>query len=162
MNRIFVAGAIAILAVSAAFGKPDRAEQNKEVVRKVFTDILSQGKFDEAPQIYATDFVNHGTTKDIGLDESQASDRGWRAAFPDLQMTIEQEIVQGDYVTVLWRGRGTNTGAGNGLSATGKKADGRGISIFRLADGKIKEEWTEYSGILILQQLGLMPTAAHQ
>jgi predicted ester cyclase len=158
MNRIFVAATLAALAVTATFGKPDRAAQNKEVVRKVFTDILSQGKFELAPQLYAKDFANHGATKDIGLDESQASDRGWRAAFPDLQMTIEQEIAQGDYVTVVWRGRGTNTGTGNGLNATGKKADGRGISIFRLADGKIKEEWTEYSGVLILQQLGLMPS----
>ena len=157
MNRIFVAATLAALAVTATFGKPDRAEQNKEIVRKVFTDILSQGKFELTPEIYAKDFVNHGATKDIGLDQAQASDRGWRAAFPDLEMTIEQEIAQGDYVTVLWRGRGTNTGTGNGLSATGKKADGRGISIFRIADGKIKEEWTEYSGVLILQQLGLMP-----
>jgi predicted ester cyclase len=157
MNRIFVAAALAALAVTAAFAKPDRAEQNKEIVRKVFTDILSQGKFELTPQIYAKDFVNHGATKDISLDEAQANDRGWRAAFPDLEMTIEQEIAEGDFVTVLWRGRGTNTGNGNGLNATGKKADGRGISIFRIANGKIKEEWTEYSGVLILQQLGLMP-----
>jgi predicted ester cyclase len=157
MNRIFVAAALAALAVTAAFAKPDRAEQNKEIVRKVFTEILSQGKFELTPEIYAKDFVNHGATKDIGLEEAQANDRGWRAAFPDLQMTIEQEIVQGDFVTVLWKGRGTNTGNGNGLNATGKKADGRGISIFRIANGKIKEEWTEYSGVLILQQLGLMP-----
>jgi predicted ester cyclase len=157
MNRIFVAAALTALAVNATFGKPDRAEQNKEIVRKVFTDILSQGRFELAPQIYAKDFVNHGATQDIGLEASQASDRGWRAAFPDLQVTIEQEIAQGDFVTVLWRGRGTNTGTGNGLNATGKKADGRGISLFRIEDGKIKEEWTEYSGVLILQQLGLMP-----
>jgi predicted ester cyclase len=146
-----------MLATTVTFGRPDRAEQNKALVRKVFTDILSQGKFELTPEIYAKDFVNHGTTKDIGLDEAQASDRGWRAAFPDLEMTIEQEIADGDFVTVLWRGRGTNTGSGNGLNATGKKADGRGISIFRVVDGRIKEEWTEYSGLLILQQLGLMP-----
>jgi predicted ester cyclase len=157
VNRILVAAALAVLAVTATFGKPDRAEQNKQIVRKVFSDILSQGKFELAPEIYARDFVNHGTTKDIGLDEAQANDRGWRAAFPDLEMTIEQEIAEGDFVTVLWRGRGTNTGTGNGLNATGKKADGRGISIFRVVDGRIKEEWTEYSGVLILQQLGLMP-----
>jgi len=157
MSRIFILAVVAILAATVTFGKPDRAEQNKALVRKVFTDILSQGKFELAPEIYAKDFVNHGTTKDIGLDEAQANDRGWRAAFPDLEMTIEQEIADGDFVTVLWRGRGTNTGSGNGLNATGKKADGRGISIFRVVDGRIKEEWTEYSGLLILQQLGLMP-----
>lgn len=157
MSRIFILAVVAILAATVTFGKPDRAEQNKALVRKVFTDILSQGKFELAPEIYAKDFVNHGTTKDIGLDEAQANDRGWRAAFPDLEMNIEQEIADGDFVIVLWRGRGTNTGSGNGLNATGKKADGRGISMFRVVDGRIKEEWTEYSGLLILQQLGLMP-----
>jgi predicted ester cyclase len=159
MNRIFATAVLAIFAVTATYGKVERVgEKNKAIVGKVFTDILSQGKFEEAAGIYARDYVNHGTTKDIGFDESQASDRGWRAAFPDLEMTIEKEVAEGDLVTVMWRGRGTNTGSGNGLNATGKKADGRGISIFRVVNGKIQEEWTEYSGLLILRQLGLFPT----
>ena len=157
MNRIFVAGVLAILAVTATFGKDERAEKNKAIVRRVFTDILSQGKFEVADEIYAKDFVNHGTTKDLGFDDSQAVDHGWRAAVPDLEITVEREIAEGDFVTVLWRGRGTNTGIGNGLNATGKKTDGRGISIFRVVDGKIKEEWTEFSQLLVLRQLGLFP-----
>jgi predicted ester cyclase len=158
MNRILIAAALAILAVPATYGVAERAcEKDKAIVRKVFTDILSQGKFEEAAEIYARDYVNHEATKDIGFEEAQASDRGWRAAFPDLEMTVEKEIAEGDLVTVLWRGRGTNTGNGNGLNATGNKADGRGISIFHVVDGKIQEEWTEYSGLLILRQLGLFP-----
>ena len=157
MNRIFVAAVLTILGVTPAFGKDLRADKNKTVVRRVFTDILSQGNFEVAAEIYAKDYVNHETTKDLGLDESEAVDHGWRAAFPDLELTIEKEIAEGDFVTVLWRGRGTNTGSGNGLAATGKKAEGRGISIFRVVDGKIKEEWTETSQLLILRQLGLFP-----
>jgi predicted ester cyclase len=157
MNRIFVAAVLTILGVTPAFGKDLRADKNKAVVRRVFTDILSQGNFEAAAEIYAKDYVNHETTKDLGLDESEAVDHGWRAAFPDLELTIEKEIAEGDFVTVLWRGRGTNTGSGNGLTATGKKAEGRGISIFRVVDGKIKEEWTETSQLLILRQLGLFP-----
>jgi predicted ester cyclase len=158
MNRILATTAVAMLAVMAPLGRAERTvEKNKAVVRRVFTEILSEGKFEVGAEIYAKDYVNHGTTKDIGFAASQASDHGWRAAFPDLEMTVEKEIANGDYVTVLWRGRGTNTGSGNGLNATGKKVDGRGISIFRVADGKIEEEWTEYSGLLILQQLGLYP-----
>jgi predicted ester cyclase len=157
MNRIFVAALLGMLAVTAAFGKDERAEKNKEIVRKVFTDILSQGKYEVAAEIYAKDFVNHGETKDIGVDEDQATSRGWRAAFPDLEITVEREVADGDFVTVLWRGRGTNTGSGNGLNATGKKTDGRGISVFRLVDGKIVEEWTEFSQLLVLRQLGLAP-----
>jgi predicted ester cyclase len=158
MNRILATTALAVLAVMAPLGRAERtAEKNKAVVRRVFTEILSEGKFGVGAEIYAKDYMNHGTTKDIGFEASQASDRGWRAAFPDLEMTVEKEIASGDYVTVLWRGRGTNTGIGNGLNATGKKVDGRGISIFRVVDGKIEEEWTEYSGLLILEQLGLYP-----
>ncbi len=157
MNRIFVAAVLAILAVTPASAKDVRAEKNKAVVRRIFTEILSQGKFELAGEIYAKDYVNHEPTKDLGLDESEAIDHGWRAAFPDLELTVDAEFADGDFVTVLWRGRGTNTGTGNGLNATGKKADGRGISIFRVVDGKIKEEWTETSQLLILRQLGLFP-----
>jgi steroid delta-isomerase-like uncharacterized protein len=157
MSRIFVAAVLAILAITPAFGKDQRSDKNKAVVRRIFTDILSQGKFEVASEIYAKDFVNHETTRDLGLDESQAVDHGWRAAFPDLELTIEREIAEGDFVTVVWRGRGTNTGTRNGLNATGKTAEGRGISIFRVEDGRIKEEWTESSQLVILRQLGLFP-----
>jgi predicted ester cyclase len=157
MYRILVAAVVAIVAVTPVFGKDQRADKNKAIVRRIFTDILSQGKFEVAPEIYAKDFVNHETTRDLGFDESQAVDHGWRAAFPDLELTIEREIAEGDFVTVVWRGRGTNTGNGNGLNATGKMAEGRGISIFRVEDGRIKEEWTESSQLVILRQLGLFP-----
>jgi predicted ester cyclase len=157
MKRIFVAALLVIFAVTAAFGQDERADKNKAIVRRIFTDILSQGKFEVAAEIYAKDFVNHGTTKDLGFDESEAVDHGWRAAFPDLELTVEREMAEGDFVTVLSRGRGTNTGSGNGLSATGKIAEGRGISIFRVVDGRIKEEWTETSQLVILRQLGLFP-----
>jgi predicted ester cyclase len=157
MNRIFVAALLAMIAVTTAFGQDERADKNKVIVRRIFTDILSQGKFEVAAEIYAKDFVNHGTIKDLGFDESEAVDHGWRAAFPDLKLTVEREMAEGDFVTVLWRGRGTNTGSGNGLNATGKIAEGRGISIFRIVDGRIKEEWTETSQLVILRQLGLFP-----
>jgi len=158
MNRIIVAAAaMSILAVTPALARDQRADRNKSVVRRVFTEVLSQGKFEITDQIYAKHYLNHDTTGDLALDQSQAIDHGWRSAFPDLEMTVEKEIAEGDLVTVLWRGRGTNTGVGNGLNATGKKVDGRGISIFRVANGKIQEEWTEYSGLLILRQMGLFP-----
>ncbi len=120
MNRILVAAVVAIVAVTPVFGKDQRADKNKAIVRRIFTDILSQGKFEVAPEIYAKDFVNHETTRDLGFDESQAIDHGWRAAFPDLELTIEREIAEGDFVTVVWKGRGTNTGNGNGRTRPGR------------------------------------------
>jgi len=150
-----------VLPLAIAVAQQPQLEGNKAVVRRVFHEILSHGNYEVASEIYAPDFVNHTATKDVALEEDQAASRGWRAAFPDLNMTIEKEIAEGEFVTVLWKGHGTNTGTGNGLNATGKTADGRGISIFRVVDGKIKEEWTEYDQLILMRQLGLMQASSH-
>jgi predicted ester cyclase len=144
-----------VLAASVCFAEDASIEQNKATARRVFTDILTAGNYDRVNDIYAQHFVNHHADRDVSLAEDLASMRGWRSAFPDLEMIVENEIAEGDFVAVFWLARGTNTGIGNGLNATGKKAAGRGISIFRIVDGKIKEEWTEFSQLLVLQQLGL-------
>lgn len=136
----------------------DLQQRNKEIAKRVFLEIFNQGKFEVANEIYAPDFVNHGVRQDVGLKEDQEAARGWKQAFPDLVMSVDQEIAEGDLVTVLWSGRGTNTGTGNGLPATGKKLEGRGITIWRIVDGKIREEWSEFDQLRIMKQLGLLPT----
>jgi steroid delta-isomerase-like uncharacterized protein len=65
-------------------------------------------------------------------------------------------IADGDLVAVYWIARGTNTGAGNGLPATGKKVEQSGITIWRIVDGKIKEEWSAFDQLSMMQQLGLL------
>lgn len=92
MNRMIIAAGVAILIVTASFAKDQHLERNKALVRRVFTDILSQGKFEVASEIFAKDFVNHGTTKDIGLDQDQANNHGWRAAFPDLEIIVDRKL----------------------------------------------------------------------
>jgi steroid delta-isomerase-like uncharacterized protein len=149
-----------LLLGAASFSSPlsaETADKRKAVARRVFDEIFNQGGFEVADEIYAKDFVNHGVTRDIGLKEDQDAARGWRAAFPDLRMKVDKLLVDGDFVTVLWSGGGTNTGEGNGLPATGKKLRGRGITIWRISGGKIREEWSEFDQLSILRQLGLMP-----
>ena len=156
MRKTLLFLALGILSLSPAVSA-ESAEKRKAVARRVFEEIFNQGKFEVADEIYAKDFVNHGVTRDIGLNEDQAAARGWRSAFPDLKMKVDKALVDGDYVTVLWSGEGTNTGEGNGLPATGKKLKGRGITIWRISGGKIREEWSEFDQMRIMQQLGLMP-----
>jgi len=137
--------------------EPSTAEQNKAIARRVIEEVLGQGKFELADQLYAKDFVNHGLTRQIGLKEDQEAAHGWKAAFPDLKMSADLLIAEGNLVTVLWTGVGTNTGTGNGLPATGKRLAGRGITIWRIVDGKITEEWSAFDQFSIMQQLGLLP-----
>ena len=130
-------------------------ERNKAIARRVFDELLNQGHFELASELYAPDFVNHGRTRDASLKEDQDAARGWKSAFPDFHITIVQIIAEDDLVTVLWTAKGTNTGTGVGLPATGKSASGRGITIWRIRDGKIVEEWSELDRHSMLQQLGL-------
>jgi steroid delta-isomerase-like uncharacterized protein len=152
---------IGVFGMACALAHPafagETAAQRKAVARRVFEEIFNQGRFEVASEIYAKDFVNHGATRDVGLKEDQDAARGWKSAFPDLKMSVEMMIAEGSLVTVLWRGEGTNTGEGNGLPATGKRLAGRGITIWRIEGGKIREEWSEFDQMRIMTQLGLLP-----
>jgi len=132
-------------------------EQNKAVAKSAFEEILSNGHFELADQLYARDFVNHGVRHDASLEEDQAALKGWHQAFSDVVVEPRKLIAEGDLVAVYWVARGTNTGTGNGLPATGKKVELAGITIWRIADGKIKEEWSAFDQLSMMRQLGLLP-----
>jgi steroid delta-isomerase-like uncharacterized protein len=132
-------------------------EQNKALAKRAFEELLSRGQFELAEQLYAKDFVNHGIHRDIGLQEDQEALKGWHQAFPDIAIVPKKLIAEGDLVVVYWVARGTNTGTGNGLPATGKQVEQAGITIWRIVDGKIKEEWSAFDQLSMMKQLGLLP-----
>lgn len=133
---------------------------NKAVARVVFDDILSRGKIAENEGIYHPRFVAHGPSRDAGREEDRAASAGWRQAAPDLRMEVLRMVAECDHVVVHWSGSGTNTGEGNGLPATGRRMTNLwGMTIFRMEDGKIREEWTSFDQYPMLQQLGLLGAA---
>jgi steroid delta-isomerase-like uncharacterized protein len=154
MKLIRTVSACSLLIAGSLFAS-SLQEQNKAIAKRAFEEILSQGRFELAEQLYAKDFVNHGIHRDVRLD--QAALRGWHDAFPDVVVVPEKLIAENDLVTIYWVARGTNTGTGNGLPATGKKAELAGITIWRIVDGKIKEEWSAFDQLTMMQQLGLLP-----
>ncbi len=132
-------------------------EQNKATARRVYEEGLSQGIF-EVP--YTKDFVGHGGGATFTHEQGVAEARGWRKAFPDLNVTVDLIVAEGDLVSVRWTARGTNTGTGNGIPATGRKVETSGITMFRFADGAIAEEWTAGNNLSLMRQLGLLPAQA--
>ena len=157
MKKIGTVSACLSLVAASLFAS-SLQDQNKAIARRAFEEILSQGHFELAEQLYAKDFVNHGVHRNASLEEDQAALKGWHEAFPDVSIMPEKLIAEGDLVTIYWVARGTNTGTGNGLPATGKKAELAGITIWRIVDGKIKEEWSAFDQLSMMQQLGLLPT----
>jgi steroid delta-isomerase-like uncharacterized protein len=81
----------------------------------------------------------------------------YRAAFPDLQFTVEDIIDQDDRVVIRWSSRGTHQGELMGLAPTGKIVTVTGISIDRFADGKVAESWTNWDVLGLMRQLGAAP-----
>jgi steroid delta-isomerase-like uncharacterized protein len=162
MKIVSIISTCSFLLVNLIFASSSQ-EQNKALAKRAFEELLSKGRFELAEQLYAKDFVNHGIHRDISLEEDQTALKGWHQAFPDLSIVPEKLIADGDQVAVYWIARGTNTGTGNGLPATGKKAEQSGITIWRIVDGKIKEEWSAFDQLSLMQQLGLLdqkPTGA--
>ena len=163
MTAITVCRALVALGVIVSTGCATQGAQldaNRAVAKSVFDDILSGGRFERARDLYAPDFVNHAVHRDVGLAEDQAAARGWRSFAPDLSVKPDRIVADGDLVFVLWTARGTNTGEGNGLPATGRHVEGRGMTLWRIENGKIKEEWSEFDQAELLRQLGLASGAA--
>ncbi len=78
-------------------------------------------------------------------------------AFPDLHLTIEDEIAEGDKVVTRVTARGTHQGSFMGIRPTGKRAVVTGIVIDRFANGKTVEAWNNLDDLGLLQQLGVIP-----
>jgi len=131
-------------------------ELNKSITRRVYEEGLSQGRF-EVP--YSADFVGHGGRATFTHAAGMAEARGWREAFPDLKITVDKQVAEGDLVAVRWTARGTNTGTGNGIPATGRTVQTMGTTLFRVADGRIAEEWTCADSLGLMKQLGMLPQA---
>lgn len=79
-------------------------------------------------------------------------------AFPDADITFEDEIAEGDKVVIRWTLRGTHQRELMGIQPTGKKVAFTGITIYRLAHGKVVEERGEEDALGLLRQLGVIPT----
>jgi steroid delta-isomerase-like uncharacterized protein len=143
-----------------AFAAEDPLARNKAAARVIFDQILGGGwHVDLIDAVHTPDFVAHGATRDAGLEQDRQAVLGWRKAAPDLAMTVDAILAEGNLVAVRWTGRGTNTGEGNGLPATGRRFSLRGATFFRMRDGRIAEEWNVIDQLEGLRQLGLLPEA---
>jgi steroid delta-isomerase-like uncharacterized protein len=147
---------ICSLSLVSALPASPLEDENKVIAKRVFEEVLSKGNFTLADEFYASDFRSHGLYHDASLEENQASLKGWHEAFSEMKVEPQKMVAEGDLVTVYWIGRGKNTGAANGLPATGKSVLSGGITIWRIVNGKIKEEWAAFDQFEMMQQLGLI------
>jgi steroid delta-isomerase-like uncharacterized protein len=138
-------------------------EQNKVLIQKWVDEVLNTRDIsDQSPayQLVAADFVGHfpGQPPIEGLEAFRQFGSLYFSAFPDLQITAEDLITEGEKVTMRYGWRGTHKGELMGIAATGKQVTTSGISILRVANGKIAEQWDSFDTLGMLQQLGVLPS----
>jgi steroid delta-isomerase-like uncharacterized protein len=132
-------------------------ERNKEVARSFFEEVLGQGHLDKYAESHAKDFVAHGENHEYTLEEDIAAAKEERKALPDMVVKVNQILAEQDLVSVYWTSSGTNTQAGMGFPATGKKIKVDGMTLFRFKAGKICEEWSVWDMLSVMRQAGLLP-----
>jgi len=134
-------------------------DANKAIDRRIVDEVLTRGGLTVADELIAPDFVDHAASPGMerGPDGFRAAVAAFRTAFPDLHVTIEDHIADGDRVARRMTMRGTHHGELFGIPPTSKAITITGIHIVRLADGKVAEHWGVNDDIGLLQQLGVIP-----
>jgi steroid delta-isomerase-like uncharacterized protein len=138
-------------------------ETNKAISRRIVEEIFNEGRLEAADEIVTPDFIGHDPASPepiIGPEGLKRNADGYRTAFPDVRLTIEDEIAEGDRVVTRWTARGTHQAELFGIPATGKQATVTGMTIDRIVDGRIVESWTNWDTLGLLQQLGALPAMA--
>ncbi len=132
-------------------------EQNKELIRNLYEQWHSRN-IDALTEMHTPNAkYNHpsaGATP-IPFEKALEAMQMYWQAFPDLTLTVEDIIAEGDKVVVRFIGRGTHQGDLGGIPATGVKTEAGGIEIYHFEDGKIVEVWEISDALGLMQQLGM-------
>ena len=134
------------------------SEENKDLAQRSW-DIVNQRNLDLIEEFYPPDFVWHGPDQDIrGYEQAKQLSSTFFAAFPDAHITDEDVIAEGDKVVRRYTTRGTHQGETEMFGPpTGRQIEQKGITIHRIEEGKIVEEWEIFDTLSMLKQLGLAP-----
>ena len=131
-------------------------EDNKAVVRLQHEEVWSKGNFTIVDEIYTPDFVCHFVVGPEwrGREGIKQQVTEHRASFPDWKEHIEDIIAEGDKVVTRFTSRGTHKGEFQGIAPTGNQVTIGEVAIYRIADGKIAEQWGFPDSMGLLRQIG--------
>jgi predicted ester cyclase len=119
-------------------------EENKELVRRAI-EARNANNVDAFAAFFPADWHEGVRRAFNGVTE----------AFPDVHITIEELIGEGDKIVSRWSFQGTHLGLYQDIPATGKKVNYTGIDIYTIVDGKIVSVERETDNLVVLQQLGV-------
>ena len=134
------------------------SKENVALIHRWFEEVWNKGRADAIEEMFAADGVAYGLGE-AGIDvHGPATFKPFFerlcGAFPELKITIEDALAEGDKVAARWSARMIHRGDHLGIAATGRKVAVTGMSIVRIRDGKIVEAWNNWDMLGLMQQIG--------
>ncbi|MGH8651546.1 MAG: ester cyclase [Gammaproteobacteria bacterium] len=134
--------------------------ENKEIIRRLIDEVWNQREIHVLDEIIAADaFIHSPTVPNLsrGPEGAKQYVQLFWAAFPDLRVTTDDLVAEGDKVALRWSASGTHKGKLLGIEPTGKPMTITGQAIYTIVRGKITEDWINADTMGMLQQLGIVP-----
>ena len=138
------------------------SDENKAVVQRMFDEIINAHNVARADDFYDPNFVHHTLPPPYSRDLDglkQYASESFQAC-PDLHLTLDYMIAEGDWVAIHFTAHGTQQGEMMGIPATGKEFSYSGVLTSRIVDSRIVEDWLHADQLGLLQQLGVLPSSA--
>jgi steroid delta-isomerase-like uncharacterized protein len=142
--------------------KSSMSAENEALVRRYVEEVYDQRKLEVVGEIFASDLTLHDPDLPGGARGPEGIKRVVETfvdAFPDLQVSLDEELSSGEKVVTRWTSRGTHRGELMGIAPTGNRVEVTAVGIWRVADGKIAEAWLVFDALGMMQQLGIAPTS---
>ena len=136
--------------------------ENIATARRLIEEGFNQGNLDVIDEVSADNFVDHDQLMgDQDREAAKQSIAGYREAFPDIHITIEDIFAADDKVVYRWTGEGTFENEMMGLEPTHESGDPvKGITIDRFEGGKVVESWTRWDTLTFMRDIGAIPQEA--
>jgi steroid delta-isomerase-like uncharacterized protein len=132
-------------------------EANKDLVRRFYEEVWDRGNTDFAFDVFAEDYVRHDLRQTAALPGPAGQQKiaaDFRAAFPDLEFTVDLIIGEEDFVVGRWTATGTQLGPWGKQAPSGRRVTFSAVNIFRFEHGKVVELWNHRDDLGLLEQLG--------
>ena len=134
-------------------------QENKALVRRIFEEGINQNQPSIFDELIAPSYVNYDFPAPTqGPDGFKMVIGMFRAAFPDMRVTLEEELAEDDKVITRGYFTGTHKGDFQGIPPTGKQIRVKYIDVWRITNGKMVENWVQMDQLGLMQQLGVIPT----
>jgi predicted ester cyclase len=137
------------------------AEEYPTILHRWFEEVWNKGREEAIDELFHKDGIAHGLKTDageavVGTEKFKALHHAFREAFPNIHITIEETVSEGDKIAAVCRVTATHEGAGIGVAPTKQPIEFTGMTLVKIKDGKIIEAWNEFDFMQMYSQVGAL------